>query len=398
MGRTGPPLGNRVVGEVCVEFADDFLVGAKAQKQSSKNRPHVRPGSPGLLVKLEADAVLDVARQQGLDRRKFLPGSWRQRQIGLPRSAFPPAQESDRIAVSIEERALEQRERGIVREGFGHPQNLPKLAKQVCLTREWRGLRLGVATLRRKCRSPACHRSRPNLAHVVAGQDQRLEDVQPRPRIGVIVFPGSNDDRDLARAFSRLGADVEMVWHKDETLPERLDGIGLPGGFSYGDYLRCGAMARFSPIMKSVAEHANAGRPVIGICNGFQVLCESGLLPGALVRNRDLKFRCLDVTIQPEDSGGFEVGSAPLEIPIKHGEGAYVPDPARPPRVAFRYTGENPNGTTENIAGIVNEAGNVMGLMPHPEHAVEELTGGTDGARLLDAFIEACRSHAEARA
>jgi len=220
-------------------------------------------------------------------------------------------------------------------------------------------------------------------------------DVQARPRIGVIVFPGSNDDRDLARAFSLLGADVEMVWHKDSTLPDGLDGIGLPGGFSYGDYLRCGAMARFSPVMRAVAAHAEVGRPVIGICNGFQVLCESGLLPGALVRNRDLKFRCLDVTIEPEDSGDFACGSEPLEIPIKHGEGAYVPDAARPPRVAFRYRGENPNGSTENIAGIVNEAGNVLGLMPHPEHAVEALTGGDDGARLLGAFVEGCRRAAE---
>ena len=210
------------------------------------------------------------------------------------------------------------------------------------------------------------------------------------PRVGVLVFPGSNDDRDLAGAFERLGARVEMLWHKDVRLPDGLDGIGVPGGFSYGDYLRGGALARFSPVMPAVCEKARAGLPVLGICNGFQILCESGLLPGALVRNRDLRFVCDDVEVETADTGRFEVPTGALALPIKHGEGAYVLDPERPPRVAFRYRGENPNGTTDGIAGVVSEDGNVLGLMPHPEHAVDPLLGGIDGARLLDAFLDVC--------
>ena len=208
--------------------------------------------------------------------------------------------------------------------------------------------------------------------------------------IGVLVFPGSNDDRDLVGALTARGASVAELWHKDEKLPEGISGIAIPGGFSYGDYLRCGAMARFSPAMGAVEELARAGRPVFGICNGFQILCESGLLPGALRRNRDLRFVCREVRVRCEDSGGFALGTDELTLPIKHGQGAYVPDPARPPRVAFRYLSENPNGTTDGIAGVVNEAGNVLGMMPHPEHAVDPLLGGTDGARVLDAFLRAC--------
>ena len=214
------------------------------------------------------------------------------------------------------------------------------------------------------------------------------------PRVAVVVFPGSNDDRDLAGAFARLGARVEMVWHKDRALPEGTQGVGVPGGFSYGDYLRCGAMARFSPILPAVAAHAEAGRPVLGICNGFQILCEARLLPGALVRNRDLKFLCRDVELETLDTGGFAIERRPLRVPIKHGEGAYVPDPERPPRVAFRYRGENPNGTTDGIAGVVNESGNVLGLMPHPEHAVDPLLGSEDGAPVLRAFLAACEARA----
>ncbi len=167
-------------------------------------------------------------------------------------------------------------------------------------------------------------------------------------------------------------------------------GLGVPGGFSYGDYLRAGAMARFSPVMPAVANFARDGFPLMGICNGFQILCESGLLPGALVRNRDLRFICRDISISVEDAGLFRgqtFDGATLNIPIKHGEGAYVPDPQRKPRVAFRYVAENPNGTTDAIAGIANEEGNVLGLMPHPEHAVDPLLGGTDGAILLRAFL-----------
>jgi len=220
-----------------------------------------------------------------------------------------------------------------------------------------------------------------------------------RTRVGVLVFPGSNDDRDLAHALERLGAEVAMVWHKDLRLPEGVSGVAIPGGFSYGDYLRAGAMARFSPVMRAVEEHARAGRPVLGICNGFQILCESGLLPGGLVRNRDLRFRCLEVALRVEDLGLFSTElatGAELEIPIKHGSGAYVPDPEHSPRVALRYSGENPNGSVEAIAGVVNEAGNVLGLMPHPEHAVDPLLGSTDGAPILRAFLARCTPQAAA--
>jgi len=213
------------------------------------------------------------------------------------------------------------------------------------------------------------------------------------PRIGVLVFPGSNDDRDLAGAFERLGARVACVWHKDRELPAGLAGIGIPGGFSYGDYLRPGAMARFSPIMRAVVDAARAGLPVIGICNGFQILCESGLLPGALVRNRDLRFVCEDVTLEVTDPACLgprvERGQR-LRVPIKHGSGAYVPDPARPPRVAFRYAGANPNGSVDAIAGVASDEGCVIGLMPHPEHAVDALYGSSDGAPLLRGFLDAC--------
>lgn len=214
-----------------------------------------------------------------------------------------------------------------------------------------------------------------------------------RPRIAVVVFPGSNDDRDLAGALERLGASVEMVWHRDPKLREGTAGVGIPGGFSYGDYLRAGAMARFSPVMTAVREHAHCGRPVIGICNGFQVLCEAGLLPGALVRNESLLFQCEEVAVDVEAAGIF--GSGPpkgdrLVLPIKHGEGAFVPDPDRPPRVALRYAGRNPNGSVDSIAGVLSTEGNVLGLMPHPEHAVDPLLGGVDGSRLLRAFVSAC--------
>jgi phosphoribosylformylglycinamidine synthase I len=218
-------------------------------------------------------------------------------------------------------------------------------------------------------------------------------------RVGVLVFPGSLDDRDLAGALERCGARVTRVWHKDSRLPD-LDGLALPGGFSYGDYLRCGAMARLSPVMRELPAFAAAGRPVLGVCNGFQILCEAGLLPGALVRNRQLQFVCQDVTVAVEDPGRIaaELGAGrKLVLPVKHGEGAYVPDPERKPRVALRYVGGSPNGSTDDIAGIVNEAGNVLGLMPHPEYAVDPLLGSTDGAPLLRSFVAACAAAREAR-
>ncbi len=211
-------------------------------------------------------------------------------------------------------------------------------------------------------------------------------------RVGVLVFPGSLDDRDLARALERCGARVTCVWHKDARLPD-LDGVALPGGFSYGDYLRCGAMARLSPVMRELPAFAAAGKPVLGVCNGFQILCEAGLLPGALVRNRQLQFICEDVKVAVEDPGLVRSelpAGRELVLPVKHGEGAYVPDPERKPRVAFRYVGGSPNGSTDDIAGIVNEAGNVLGLMPHPEYAVDPQLGSSDGATLLRSFVAAC--------
>ena len=210
---------------------------------------------------------------------------------------------------------------------------------------------------------------------------------------GVVVFPGSNDDRDTLYALeSALGYEVEPLWH-GASLPSGVDAIALPGGFSYGDYLRCGALARFSPIMPAVAEFAAAGGPVLGICNGFQILCEAGLLPGALVRNKDLRFLCKPEKLRVEAvdtafSSEFTPGET-IVIPIKHGEGCYAAD--RPTldrlesesRIVFRYADGAPNGAQNDIAGITNERRNVVGLMPHPEHAVEDSLNGADGRRLF---------------
>jgi phosphoribosylformylglycinamidine synthase subunit PurQ / glutaminase len=221
-----------------------------------------------------------------------------------------------------------------------------------------------------------------------------------RPRIGVVVFPGSNDDRDALEALAALGADAVPVWHGDSGLPE-LDAVVLPGGFSYGDYLRAGAIARFSPAMRAVAEFAAGGGLVLGICNGFQVLCEAGLLPGALRPNTSLAFVCRDVHLIVErDDTPFTSCCEPgqrLVIPVKHGEGCYVAPPDLNGRVVLRYAvGDNPNGSSDDIAGVVNERGNVMGLMPHPEHAVDPLLGSTDGALILGALIAAARERAPA--
>jgi phosphoribosylformylglycinamidine synthase len=211
-------------------------------------------------------------------------------------------------------------------------------------------------------------------------------------RFGVLQFPGSCDDRDALAACSRVG-EARLVWHEEP----RLDGIDVavvPGGFSYGDYLRAGAIARFAPAMEAVAEHAAAGRPVLGICNGFQVLCEAGLLPGALLTNESLRFVCRQVEVSVENaSTPFTRDCRPgerLSIPVKHQSGRYfAPEDqldALEARggVVLRYAaGQNPNGSERDIAGVVNEAGNVMGLMPHPEHAVDPLMGSEDGLRLL---------------
>ncbi|HEX3242507.1 MAG TPA: phosphoribosylformylglycinamidine synthase subunit PurQ [Solirubrobacterales bacterium] len=209
---------------------------------------------------------------------------------------------------------------------------------------------------------------------------------------GVLQFPGSCDERDAVRACS-LAGEARLLWHEDPDLGG-VDAVVVPGGFSYGDYLRAGAIARFSPAMESVAEFAAAGGPVLGICNGFQVLCEAGLLPGALLRNEDLRFVCRQVELVAVEAdspflAGIEAGET-LSIPVKHGEGRYYAPPEVLERieaggqVAFRYApGQNPNGSVGDIAGVLNEAGNVLGLMPHPEHAVDAMIGSTDGLRLF---------------
>jgi phosphoribosylformylglycinamidine synthase len=208
-------------------------------------------------------------------------------------------------------------------------------------------------------------------------------------RVGVVTFPGSLDDRDAARAVRIAGAESVSLWHGDPSLHD-VDAVVLPGGFSYGDYLRCGAIARFAPVMEAVVAAAADGLPVLGICNGFQVLCESHLLPGALIRNDHRKFICKEQALRIENTSTRWTSeyreSQEIVIPIKNGEGGYVADERTLDeleangRVVARYVDGNPNGSYRDIAGICNEAGNVVGLMPHPEHAVEALTGpGTDG-------------------
>ena len=215
--------------------------------------------------------------------------------------------------------------------------------------------------------------------------------------IAVVTFPGSNDDRDAAAAFEALGAEAMLVWHADEELPE-VAAVVLPGGFSYGDYLRSGAIARFAPVMRAVTRFAADGGLVLGICNGFQILCEAGLLPGALRPNTSLSFVCRDVGLIVERADTpFTARCEPgqrLVIPVKHGEGCYIPPPDLPrEQIVLRYApGENPNGAIDDIAGVVSPAGNVMGLMPHPEHAVDPLLGSTDGALVLGSLVDATRA------
>jgi phosphoribosylformylglycinamidine synthase I len=228
-----------------------------------------------------------------------------------------------------------------------------------------------------------------------------------RPVVAVVQFPGSNDDRDAAWAVGALGAEPALVWHEEHELPERTGAVVLPGGFSYGDYLRCGAIASLAPAMDAVRRFAAAGGPVLGICNGFQILCESGLLPGVLRPNRQLEFVCSDITVTVESAESLfasrlAVGQE-LVLPVKHGDGAWFADDetlsalmARG-QVVLRYC-DDVNGSVGNVAGIVNDTGNVMGLMPHPEHAVDPLLGSADGGLLLAAVVDAAAQHAFAAA
>lgn len=215
-------------------------------------------------------------------------------------------------------------------------------------------------------------------------------------KAAVIVFPGSNCDRDLAEAFRAAGADVTMVWHKDSALPKDVDIVGIPGGFSFGDYLRCGAIASRSPICTAVVEHTQRGGYAIGVCNGFQVLTETGVLPGALLRNAGLKYICKTVRLKVETSNsaftsGYNAGDV-LGIPIAHHDGNYYADAATldalkgEDRIAFTYT-ENPNGSQRDIAGVLSANRRVLGMMPHPERAVDTGHGGTDGAAMFRALV-----------
>jgi phosphoribosylformylglycinamidine synthase I len=224
-----------------------------------------------------------------------------------------------------------------------------------------------------------------------------------KPRVAVVQFPGSNDDRDAVWALKALGADASLVWHAEPELPDGTGAVVLPGGFSYGDYLRCGAIARFAPIMDAVTRFAAENGLVLGICNGFQILCEAGLLPGVLRPNASLSFICRDVAVRVErNDTPFTSRCEPgqkLVIPIKHHDGAWFAPPdlvaeleARG-QIVLRYE-DNPNGAVDGVAGVVNEAGNVMGLMPHPEHAVDPLLGSGDGALILASLLDAVRDSA----
>jgi phosphoribosylformylglycinamidine synthase subunit PurQ / glutaminase len=235
-------------------------------------------------------------------------------------------------------------------------------------------------------------------------------------KFGVVVFPGSNCDHDAYHVLGHLEhQDVRFLWHKDQSL-QGVDAVILPGGFSYGDYLRCGAIARFSPIMKEVIAFAIDGGTVVGICNGFQILCESGLLPGALIRNSGLTFICDDVQIRVENNAtrftSLCATGEVLSIPIAHGEGNYVADPETVRRmnergqILFRYCSSdgtvngpaNPNGSVENIAGIMNESGNVMGMMPHPERAADPVLRRTDGSKIFRSIIRQFLTHEQEHA
>lgn len=216
-------------------------------------------------------------------------------------------------------------------------------------------------------------------------------------KAAVVVFPGSNCDRDLAVAFERAGADVSMIWHKETELPTGVDFVGVPGGFSYGDYLRCGAIAANSPICRAVVKHAEAGGFALGVCNGFQILTETGLLPGALRRNAGLKYICRTVglevaTADSAFTAGYSKGDV-IDIPIAHHDGNYFADAdvlARlkgDDRIAFTYT-DNPNGSVDDIAGVMSANKRVLGMMPHPERAADSGHGGTDGTAMFSALMQ----------
>jgi phosphoribosylformylglycinamidine synthase subunit PurQ / glutaminase len=223
-------------------------------------------------------------------------------------------------------------------------------------------------------------------------------DYLKKMKFGVVVFPGSNCDRDMAYVTRDiLGQPTRMVWHQDTDIDD-VDVIVLPGGFSYGDYLRCGAIARFSPVMQQVVRHAKQGKFVLGVCNGFQVLTEAGLLPGVLVKNRDLHFICDRVPLKVEKNTipwtqAYNTGEI-ITLPIAHGEGCFHADPEvlaeleANSQVVFRYAGINPNGSLNNIAGICNLQGNVLGMMPHPERAADPILGGTDGLKMFTGLLE----------
>ena len=220
-----------------------------------------------------------------------------------------------------------------------------------------------------------------------------------RPKVAVLVFPGSNDDRDAAWALGALGAEAEFVWYAEQALPRGTGAVVLPGGFSYGDYLRCGAIARFAPVLDAVRAFAAEGGPVLGICNGFQILCEAGLLPGVLRRNRDLEFVCRDVRLRvTRIDTPFTARCEPAQeliIPVKHGEGCWYADEQlyeeleAAGQLVLHYA-EDCNGSVGDVAGVCNDARNVFGLMPHPEHAVDPLTGSDDGLKI---FLSMAHAH-----
>ncbi len=214
-----------------------------------------------------------------------------------------------------------------------------------------------------------------------------------KPNVAVVVFPGSNCEQDVVYALRREGADADYAWHGDDSLGGA-DAVVLPGGFAHGDYLRTGAIARFSPVMASVAELADKGAPVLGICNGFQVLAEAGLVPGALRRNEGLRFLCIWTDLEVVDTDTVATRACSpgqrLRIPINHYEGNFTPPEGAEPRVVLRYM-NNPNGAWRDAAGVANEAGNVVGMMPHPERASESWLGSEDGRLVLGSLVESCR-------